>query len=674
MRCLTYISFLFLIFLYPGRQDAAAQSQAQVNKNKRGLIDAKRIGSSYNSPDAIYMSREFIRIDSTYYVGWMYEGMYKANYAADYLGYKNAVAPLSRALDCLERDYRRALKVRSGDPMTYSAAFPYQLDYSFIAYQLMDCLSNIERPDEVYALLRRAQKWNFQFEGVMQPYCYLAWTTHRNRFYTSARYHFLKNSVEENEALAQRYLDSAEAKIKRDLFLNRFFQPEYIKSLWESVYHYRAMLYSYNFQMDSARRYYRLMRNSPYFSHNNYAIFLNISGAFRESMEEFDVAGLYDNDQRRLKEWAYYTSILDVYRAKPDVGVQAMKDMIQAVGSTPGFGWYNIALARCLAYNGNPDESERYLKKAEGFKELHIGTTLGQSHYDFSINLIRLRNAADRIQMLKFEHKNWWYNPRVLPDIAQKTVQKYLLQYLVVNQFAMNPERDMVVYKLFSSESTIAWDEIWYLIRDFTTGFFLRKYQYEAAHSQQRKNVKRYFQLFVAKLEMKKGDYQKAAELLREIIQDPAIDSEYEQLFLARVFEATAICAKEQDDDAAYRKAANGFYSSFPQLVPFSDVRVHFKMNVSGQVDKKLIARLEDCNIGWDNRSTLTVRLHFDQEGGKHKITYSVTDRDGHEIVRQNAYVYTDPEQAGINVAYRLFNIGIKSSAGAEAGTTAVAY
>src|SRR5690606_41849878 len=69
--------------------------------------------------------------------------------------------------------------------------------------------------------------------------------------------------------------------------------------------------------------------------------------------------------------------------------------------------------------------------------------------------------------------KNWWYNPRVLAEIARLTADKYFRQFLIINQFAQNPERDRVIYKLFSSESTVAWDEIWLLIKDFSTQFFL---------------------------------------------------------------------------------------------------------------------------------------------------------------------------------------------------------
>src|ERR1700733_7267258 len=70
-------------------------------------IDAKRTIEDVNGEDALPRSREFKRIDSTYYVGWMFEGAYKFNHAADYLGYKNAAVPLERALSLMEHDYAK---------------------------------------------------------------------------------------------------------------------------------------------------------------------------------------------------------------------------------------------------------------------------------------------------------------------------------------------------------------------------------------------------------------------------------------------------------------------------------------------------------------------------------------------------------------------------------------
>ncbi len=70
---------------------------------KRYEVDAKRIGVATYDKDALPRSREFIRLDSTYYVGHYYEGMYKYDRAADYLGYKNAIQPLKKALLLFEK-------------------------------------------------------------------------------------------------------------------------------------------------------------------------------------------------------------------------------------------------------------------------------------------------------------------------------------------------------------------------------------------------------------------------------------------------------------------------------------------------------------------------------------------------------------------------------------------
>ena len=89
---------------------------AQYTRNKaqaRYEIDAKRQGVGPTDKDALPRSREFLRLDSTYYVGWMYEGMYKYDRSTDYLGYKNAVIPLQKAFDLLDKDYSKTFRSRS---------------------------------------------------------------------------------------------------------------------------------------------------------------------------------------------------------------------------------------------------------------------------------------------------------------------------------------------------------------------------------------------------------------------------------------------------------------------------------------------------------------------------------------------------------------------------------
>lgn len=660
-----FVFFICITFLF------TELAQAQIipvnhprNQQKRYEIDAKRIGTDFNSNDALPRSREFIRIDSTYYVGWMYEGMYKVNHAADYLGYKNAVIPLKKALYQLERDYARMLRTRSADLMTYYPAYRFHVDYSIIAYNLMDCYNNIEQPQDAYNVIRKALKWNFQNEGYMQSYNYLAWTVHRNRFYTSSKYPFLKNSIKENEKLANAYLDSAFRKIRIDKALNEAFFPGYENAARQSVYHYKAILYSYALNIDSATRYYNLMKETPGFSHNNYATFLSICGSFRQAENEYDMASLQDVGDKRLQEWAYYSSMIDIYKANPKRGIQNMKDMIKAVGSTPGFGWYNIALARSCAYNGDVKESERYIKKAEAFKEVHIGTTLGQSHYDFSINLVKLMNNIERIQQVKFENSGWWYTPSALTKVAQESSAKYLLQYLIVNQFAMNPERDLVIYRLFSTESTVSWDEIWYLMRDFSTNFFTEKFQAELKDDQ-RKLVKKYFKLYIARLQMKKGNYTEAQKILYDILNNERTDIEYEKLFVARTYEALATCAKEKKNTNEYNESLYSFYVNFPQLLPYSDLKPNLRLNIIGTPDQKVVDRLKDCNINWikdGSTPAAEATIKFSTSGKKKIVSYYVMDKGGREIVKRENYTYTKPEDAGVILAYRLFNIDRKTA------------
>lgn len=649
--------FLFITFL---TSTSEAWTQEPAKSIERQKIDAKRAVADIYSDDAIYRAREFIRADSTYYVGWMFEGVYKYNHAADFLGYKNAITPLRKALNCLSRDYAAQLRTRTSNLMRYYPVYQYQVDYSMIASMLMECYSNIDQPENAFNVVRQAQKWNFQRDYYFSTYAYLSWIVHRNRYYTHTRYPFLKNSIAANEALAHSYLDSGLVWIEKNARLNStIFQPGYKDVEKQTIYHYKAILYSYALEIDSAMHYYRLMMDGPLFSYNNYATFLSICGDFRNAMYNYDIARTRDMGDKRLQEWAYYSSILNIYKNEQDKAVAEMKDMIKAVGSTPGFGWYNIALARAESYAGKLTESERHAAIAAQFKEVNIGTTLGQSQYNFSANLVALINDIRRIQQVKFENSNWWYNPFLLPRISKLTGKKYLQQYLLVNQLALNPEREDVIYPLFSSENTVSWDEIWYLIQDFSTSFFYKKFEAEY-NNDNRRLIKKYYLLFLAKLQMEQGKYEDAIEKLRQAGADPNIDKQYEKLFLARIFEAMSLCEKKLGNEIKKQEYAYQFYETFPQLVPYSDVIMDFRLETQGLVDKKLVDRLEDFRIDWTDQNKQFIpraRLTFSTSSGKKSVTFSVIGNGGKELISQQTYYYQDPERAAVHIAYALFNI-----------------
>jgi hypothetical protein len=631
---------------------------------QRYEVDAKRMGVNINGEDALPRSREFKRIDSTYYVGWLFEGAYKYNHAADYLGFKNAIVPLERSLKLLERDYRNALSTRTANVLEYVPVYKLHIDYAINAQYLLNCYSNTEQPAKVIALMRRMLKWNFQ-RDYLDPYIYLAWTVHRYRFYGSDKYAFLKNTINDNEALAQRYLDSSLKRINRAKELNKtVFKPGYEKLDILNVYPYKAMLYSYSFVIDSAQYYYDLLKYAPLFPHNNYATFRTICGDFRTADKEYKKAINEEIWEKHLKEWAYYSSILEIYKAAPKTGIANMDDMIKASGSTPGFGWYNIALARCYLYDGNREEALKYIDKAAAFKELHIGTTLGQSHYDFSVQMLKLLEKEQAYQAQFFEHKNWWYNPKVMLDITNVKGEKYLQQFLIINQFAQNPERDRVIYKLFSTESTVSWDEVWTLISDFSTSYFLKKFQ-DQALKDNRKYVRKYFNYFVAKLLMKQGNFKEAALILNKILEGNETDVDYEKLFIARVYIAQAQCAAEQKDKSKQDDFLYKAYLLYPQLLPYTGMAVNLSLNCSGNVDTKIVDALKEYNINWVQGTTVpaaNVNLIFSTTPKGKNLKYSVTDRNGNEIVITQSINYTHTEEVMKTLAYRLFNIGTKTN------------
>lgn len=650
---------IILLVLQAGNAMAQSEPVQSPKAAKRYEINAKRTGTSMYSDDALPRSREFKRIDSTYYVGWMYEGVYKYQHAADYLGFKNASGPLETALRLMEKDFKKELRTRTSDLATYYPVYFYHYEYTRIAFYLMMCYNNMEEPMKTWSLLQRVKKWNFQSDYFnMDVYNHMAWTIHRHRYYTSEKYPFLKNSIEENERLANKYLDSQLRRVSINKRLNRtIFRPGYETQEKLSVYHYKSILYSYWLKVDSAAYYYNKMKNSNIFPHNNYATFRSICGDFREAESEYEEAQEQDAGDKRLKEWAYYTNTIDIYKGAPANGIELMKNMIKTYGSTPGFGWYNIALARSQYYNGDITQSERYVEKAAEFKELHIGTTLSQSHYDFSTQMLKLLNVNARLEQQKFENKNWWYNPRVLGRMAKMLGDKYSQQFLIINQFAQNPERDRVIYKLFSTESTVSWDEVWQLISDFSTQYFITRFEKEV-QTDERRYIRKYFKYFIARLKIKMDDYDEARILLNEILNDPDIDVEYEKLFLARVYEAQAMCAKERDDKAAYADWMNRMYAVYPQLIPFSGLQMNMNLQVTGNAPE-VIKRLKDFNINWtSNVAAPTAYISFTEGKEQKQITYWVNDADGNIIVSQQRFGYDNTERAGLQLAYRLFDVG----------------
>jgi len=275
-------------------------------------------------------------------------------------------------------------------------------------------------------------------------------------------------------------------------------------------------------------------------------------------------------------------------------------------------------------------------------------------------------NDIRLIQQVKFEHGNWWYNAFIWPTLSRLESEKYVQQYLLVNQLALNPERDKVIYPLFSSENVVGWDEIWFLIRDFSTSFFYKKFENEFKNDK-RRLVKKYYLLFMARLQMEQGKYADAAAKLQQALSYPDIDPLYDKLFLARTYEALSLCARKNDQPAKAREYVLKFYEQYPQIVPFSDVEMNFHLITSGRKDDDFLDKIEDFRINWAGKNetyTPTVKLIFNHSGNKKSVNYSVIAPDGSSLIAAKTYYYTNPGQAARQVAYLLFKINLSTDNG----------
>ncbi|HMP92802.1 MAG TPA: hypothetical protein PKD90_08020, partial [Phnomibacter sp.] len=381
-------------------------------------IDAKRIGVSLVDRDALPRGREFVRLDSTYYVGWLYQGMYLQDRSVDVAGYERATPFLRKAFTLMEKDFSGMLQSLYNDPVFYMQNNPRYNDYLVLCRALREAYEYQEKPDSAMWVLKQIENKNFRrdFFGI---YGARAWIIHRNRFYTSKQYSFLGNSVEENEQRALQECYKGFEFIKRNAPANNQWFGEYHSQMdRQFIYHYLALIHCYLKNYDSSLYYYESMASNGMVSWNNY-------GSLKAEIGEFaEAAEMYSRDQfkyggaKNLMEPYYYLPILSVYAGQPKQAIKTATEAIQFSNSSPGFGWYNIALARAYLYDGQLDSAEVTLNKAANFKEVHIGTTLTQPQYEFTIGLLRLVWYYKKMDELKFLHSKWWYNPVKFYELA----------------------------------------------------------------------------------------------------------------------------------------------------------------------------------------------------------------------------------------------------------------
>ncbi len=416
------------------------------------------------------------------------------------------------------------------------------------------------------------------------------------------------------------------------------------------------MIHSYLQQYDSSEYYYNLMAAFGSISYNNYGSLKHEIGEFETAAQLYGIEKEAGAPDKRLREPYYYLPMLSLYAGNTKQSMDMAKEAVSYSHSMPGFGWYNIALARAYMYNGQLDSADITLKKASSYKEVHIGTTLTQPQYEFTIQLLRLVWYNKKIALAKLSDKGWWYKPSKWYEIASLWLKRYADKYILARLISENPERERIIYDLFCGESTVSYDEIYNIMDAFSPQFFSRLMD-EKKISDPRLNIRKYFELGQARMLVDRGRKSDASAIIHNLLKDEKLAGPHEKLFLARLYELYAKISTGNEKQFAL----NTEYEIFPELVPFTGQPIQMALQISGddeQIIKKVTDGLKQTGIQWVDvarQDVPSAGLFIQKKGNKYEMTIDTRSSNNVAIVKNEKLVFRPENNITNEVLLRIF-------------------
>ena len=649
---------------------------AQDKQKARAIIDTLRWGFDYKSAEAFRRANRAKQLDSTYYVTYLIEGFHYYDRAEEFTGLRRALKPLRKAIRLFENDFGYCLNKRyTREEIILNGAWRellLQVDYLTLSSTLVECYTSLEMPDSAYNALIRLRDADLAFD--FRSYQGLAWLYFRSRIFTSDDYSFLKDSIEENIRMAFLYTDSLEMKFTANKpylrsqimgaymegsgFYN-FFQSAFIDQTLETIANTRGILYGYNFKPQVAASYFLKMKDKESVAKPVNLGYAYLSDLDLRRSEQYFSSVPDKGSKTRGGHWQGYSTIF-VSRGEPLSGALQLYENRDKYGYTIGYGWDNLCLARMYLYAGMLEECSKALDKAENFTEVHFNTSFREDQYQFMLKTLRFLQSEFALKANRFEHQKGWLSLAWWKSLPKLVYIKFKNLYHLANDLALNPERDIVYYHIIHTESIITFDELWYIIRNYSNEFFRKTFS-RFKGMDPRENLKRYYDYFIAKLELENGKDAFAYEKLTAILSDPRLDKEYEKLLVARVHESCARIAAEKGWEPQLAFHLNEMYRIYPQLIPFSDVQMAFRLKISQDMPENMpvelrtaISQLKGCNINWNPPEDQNYpEVHLRLEKGD-RLAFQVIMNQ--EVVTQGAVDVTRPD-AGKTLAYRLFKV-----------------
>ncbi len=271
--------------------------------------------------------------------------------------------------------------------------------------------------------------------------------------------------------------------------------------------------------------------------------------------------------------------------------------------------------------------------------------------------------AKNKIERIKFLNKGWWYSLSDLSAIGALTGEQFLLKFALINELAGNPERQQVIYNLFTSENVIGFDEILNMMKNISPQYFANVYK-EKAENEKRKNIVRYMQLFYGEFQYEEGNHEESKQTFENILYNTLLDTAHEKLYLARLYENLARSYSNDDEKDKYESMKYNFFKEYPQLVPFSGFQITLNLTTSSlntSMEKSIVKELKGCNINWTDEPGINIPkafINFSSIKNKYEADYWVTDATGKSIVPPQKMYFKKADGVGKELALRLFGVG----------------
>ncbi len=641
---------LFLLFFL--QTELIAQSARNSIDNDRMLIEVE-------SEDAYDSALDFLRRDSTYYIGWLYLGASLHARAADLIGYQKCVLPLLEAKMLIEKDYGQILKTRTLDEAWFFDHFYRFQDYNYITYFLSSAYSILEKVDSVFWIANSYQSFNLQKDLAYYngPFISKAWTTYRYRNMTKKDFDVLGESLEQNMVLVHEYLDSSNLRIQENVELNDQVMGYMMnKADYTSLYHLESIIYAYEKEYAKAEEAYSLLEDYGMFSSNNYALLKISEGEFEEAFHFFDLNRKIEPFQKSLEEWIYYEGILNSYRHDNKSSINTILEWIKIVGSTPGYGWYNLALARSYIYNGDIESAKKAWTKAKNFTEYHIGTTLGEKSYEQTLDFLSVLISDFELKALKFENPRWFFSWNKIGQYIKLRWRLMIKRWKILNDIAGFEDREKLIYDMFSGESSMGWYDILHTLKSFSVSYFVDYYQGLLQDQKTPMGLRPYYRFALASLYKHGGQNSKAREQLDILDSESTEDLEFN-----RLLHFFALDAKIELGSIDEQSGVNDSYRMYPELLPFTNHRMRFQLEVEGDADDLIsdcVKRMKKCRIdfvdeGEKDVPKVIVKGRVDNDQRYISVDVSL---NGKKIMDTYKYSVVQ-EEDGIKMAYAIFSI-----------------